>query len=250
MLRLEGECMCALNTVKRGAETVVLKTYQEKDALHFEAERRALAELNGLPGIVTVFALRDLQITMKYYPQGDLYSLVARLNETDQRLPVARVKLYARELLRALETCHSRGVAHMDVKLDNILLDEQGIVLTDFGMAVTKRVHAKQQGTAMYMAPEVYTPHFEGHCYDTFNADMWSFAATMFVLLRGSPPFHYPSVDCPFYRAYTGSRQVFWDYYKVPADAAAFIEDVMVVTRRLEEKRPSASEALAHAWLN
>ena len=242
--------MCALNAVKRGAETVVLKTYQEKDELHFEAERRALAELGGCPGIVAVFALRDLQITMKYYPQGDLYSLVARLNETDERLPVARIKAYARDLLRVLDTCHSRGVAHMDVKLDNILLDEQGIVLTDFGMAVTGRTHSKQQGTATYMAPEVFSPLFEGHRYDTFNADMWSFAVTIFVLLRGSPPFHFPSVECPFYRAYTGNRQVFWDYYKVPADAAAFIEHVMVVPRRLEERRPSALEALAHAWLN
>ena len=250
MMRLQVHCMSSLYLVDRQGERVVLKTYLEKDELHYEAEKRALSRLSGERGIVTVYDLRFLEITMKYYPKGDLFSLVAKLNESNERLPLERIKKYARDLLRVVQVCHAVSIAHLDLKLDNILIDDDdGLVLTDFGMAVTTRTHRKQQGTLEYMAPEVYSPHFEGHRYDPFSADMWSFAITVFILLWGNPPFNRPSVECPCYRAYTGNRAFFWAHYKLAADAADFLEHLMVVPRRLEEKRPRPEEVLLHPWL-
>lgn len=250
MSRLQVECMTSLYLVDRQGEQVVLKTYLEKDELHYEAEKRALSRLSGKSGIVAVFDIQNFEITMKYYPKGDLFSLVAKLNESNERLPLERVKRYAKDLLRVLEVCHALNIAHLDLKLENILIDEDdGLVLTDFGMAVTTRLHRKQQGTPMYMAPEVFSPRFEGHRYDPCNADMWSFAVTVFILVWGTPPFHLPSTDCPCYRAYVTNRVGFWQHYNMAADAALFLEHVMVVTRRLEEKRPKPQQALLHPWL-
>ena len=250
MSRLDVHCMSTLYLVDRLGEKVILKTYREKDARHFEAEKRALTRLTGLPGIVSVFDISDLEITMKYYPKGDLFNVVEKLNETDQRLPLERVKKYARELLKVLAMCHARNVAHLDIKLENILIDEaDNIVLTDFGMSVTTRTHKNQHGTPMYMAPEVFSPYFENHEYDPYNADLWSVGVSLFILLWGSPPFHSPSVECPCFRAYTSNRFAFWQHYKMAADAAAFMEHLLVVTRRFEEKRPRAAEALLHPWL-
>jgi serine/threonine protein kinase len=234
---------------ERGGETVVLKRYKRTDALHYEAEKKTLRMLNGTVGIIGVVEMSEMQITMKYYPRGDLLSLVSQLTSVNQTMPLTQTKRYARELLHAIQACHSLGIAHMDIKLDNILVAEDGrLILTDFGMAVTTRFHRKQQGTMMYMAPEVYSPRFEGHRYDTHNADMWSYAATIFILMFGHPPFTFPSVECPFYNAYATNRSAFWDYYKLAAPEMEFIESNMVMTYCIDEKRPSAAEALQHIW--
>lgn len=249
-MRLEVQGgMADLFLVERGGETVVVKRYKRADARHYEAEKKTLRMLNGTNGIIGVFDISQLQITMKYYPQGDLFTLVSRLTSTNQTMPLAQAKRYARDLLHAVQACHDFGIAHMDIKLDNILLAEDGrIILSDFGMAVTSRFHREQQGTMMYMAPEVYSPRFEGHRYDTFNADMWSYAATVFILLFGHPPFSFPSIDCRCYLAYATDRAAFWDYCKLAAPEMEFIEYVMVITHQIDEKRPSASEVLQHPW--
>ena len=61
------------------------------------------------------------------------------------------------EILRALEYCHIQNVTHRDIKLENILIDSEGLVkIIDFGFA-TCFSHARKIklfcGTPSYMAP-------------------------------------------------------------------------------------------------
>lgn len=71
-----------------------------------------------------------------------------------------RAKIYAAEMLLALEYLHSKGIIYRDLKPENILLDELGHVkLTDFGLSKIGLNEGEKTftlcGTPEYLAPEI-----------------------------------------------------------------------------------------------
>ena len=229
-----------------GRGPVVLKQYQHKDRMQFRAETQALSALQGCQGIVTLVQIDCDYFVMDFYPNGDLFSKVAR----HRVIPVPHVKKYAISLLRAISACHNAGFAHLDIKLDNILIAADGsLCLTDFGMSVRSTRCAYQRGTIEYIAPEVLQPYFEGHQFNTFSADMWSCGICVFIMLHGTPPFHSASTDCPHFNLFRTDKALFWRHHEMPADAAEFLQSMLVIVRHIESVRPSAVETLAHPWL-
>lgn len=87
---------------------------------------------------------------------------------------------------------HYQGYAHLDIKLENILLDGFfNIKIADMGASVsiadTNGLTSKRRGTVLYMAPEV----LEKSSKDTFEAqkaDVYSLGITLFVMLVGEFP--------------------------------------------------------------
>jgi serine/threonine protein kinase len=73
-----------------------------------------------------------LYMVMEYMPGGDLYSLLKVLCYFDEPI----TKHYIAEIVLALEYLHKHGIAHRDLKPDNILISEDGhLKLVDFGLS-------------------------------------------------------------------------------------------------------------------
>lgn len=82
--------------------------------------------------------------------------------------------LLARDLSAALSFCHERGIAHVDIKPDNILLSKRGeFLLTDFGHAVPVVASGVSVvgGTLEYCAPECFEA---GVIKYPIKLDMWA----------------------------------------------------------------------------
>lgn len=128
-----------------------------------------------------------IYFAMEYVKGGELFQKVSK-----GRLKEDVARGYFQQLISAIDFCHSRGVSHRDLKLENLLLDEEGhIKVTDFGLSALTE-HLRQDGlfhttcgTPAYVAPEVIGK--KGYC--GAKADIWSCGVILYVLLAGYLPF-------------------------------------------------------------
>lgn len=87
---------------------------------------------------------------------------------------------------------HKHGYAHMDVKLENILLDARfNAKVADMGVSLdvsgTNGQCDSRRGTVCYMAPEV-NHLLAGETYDAYKADIYSLGMCLYVLIFGEFP--------------------------------------------------------------
>lgn len=116
-------------------------------------------------------------------------------NIISDALPLSIVQFYAAELVNALEYMKGKGVAHRNLKPENILLDSKyHIKLCDFECALivtndcqeltTKKVSSKFVGTAEYISPEILLNLPSGPA-----SDIWALGCIIYQLLTGFVPF-------------------------------------------------------------
>ena len=96
------------------------------------------------------------------------------------------------QIWSAVKHIHSKGLAHLDIKLENILLDEYfNIKISDFG--TTEYIDdcfgfiSKEWGTKGYMAPEITSTDRDDN-YDAYTADIYSLGVCLNLLLTGQFP--------------------------------------------------------------
>ena len=133
-----------------------------------------------------------------YYamPFIDGLSLQQILQRRGRLSPTDTVRI-GRDLLDALGHAHQRRIVHRDVKPDNILVDGEGAVLVDFGIARAIELAGTDRltksgmavGTSRYMSPE----QIAGSDLVDPRSDLYSLACVLFECLTGRPPYQHPN---------------------------------------------------------
>jgi serine/threonine-protein kinase len=109
----------------------------------------------------------------------------------EPRPPLAQVLRIAREAADALAYAHEQGVVHCDVKPENILLQKDHALVTDYGIARAANAADPSShgnpvfGTPQYMSPEqaLGNPDIDG------RSDVYSLGCVLYEMLAGTPPF-------------------------------------------------------------
>jgi calcium-dependent protein kinase len=132
---------------------------------------------------------------------GDLY---ARDPYTEDQ--AARI---VSSILGAVAYCHSRGVAHRDLKFENVLFVNDSlhaeVKLIDFGLSKVYGDNPQLTegvGTIYTMAPEVLKGNY------TQSADVWSVGVIAYMLLSSQMPFF----GRKRYVLETTSKLFFWNF--------------------------------------
>ena len=130
------------------------------------------------------------------YVEGE--SLAARLRR-DRPLPIDEAVGIARQVALALAAAHGHGIVHRDIKPDNILLDGERALVSDFGIAHALGGTAQEKltttglivGTPTYMSPE----QIGGSLQIDGRSDIYSLGCVLYEMLVGEPPYGGPSVQ-------------------------------------------------------
>lgn len=156
---------------------------------YIQTEKEVLSLINH-PFIVRLhFAFQTeayLFLVMDYCEGGDLSKVLSKKKRFEEKV----VKLYANEILLAMEVLHANKIIYRDLKPENIVLDRDGhVLLTDFGLSKkTADIHDMTQsfcGTPAYLPLEIINK--KGH---NFMADWYEFGIVLYELLTGFTPFY------------------------------------------------------------
>nr|UUZ30954.1 drought tolerant protein [Medicago sativa] len=175
-------------------------------AANIEREISILRRLHH-PNIIDLFEVlaskSKIYFVVEFAEAGELYEEVAK----KEKLTEDHARRYFRQLISAVKHCHSRGVFHRDLKLDNLLLDENdNLKVTDFGLSAVKNqirpdglLHTVC-GTPSYVAPEILAK--KG--YEGAKADVWSCGVVLFTVTAGYLPFNDYNVTVLYRKIYRG----------------------------------------------
>jgi hypothetical protein len=231
-------------------QKVAIKIYEKaklNDLIRLKSVQNEIKILQKLdhPNIVKLYDKIDtpkyLYIILEFVSGHSLSTSIKK--KPSRRLDEFEANKYFNELLQALDYCHSKGITHRDIKLENTLVDTvfKKVKLIDFGFATCFGNDKKVKifcGTPSYMAPEIVARKE----YLGPPVDIWAAGVLLFVLVTGNFPFR-GSTDKDLYKAILKGHVVFPEYISTPAKQ--FIGKMLTVD---PNKRPRAADLLKDSW--
>ncbi|KAJ4298534.1 serine/threonine-protein kinase gin4 [Collariella sp. IMI 366227] len=199
----------------------------------------AILKLIRHPNIIELLDIwenrAEIYMVTEYVEKGDLFEFInwnGPLNEEE-------AIFYFRQIMTALEYCHSFNICHRDLKPENILLKGNGqIKIADFGMAALQQNPNHQLRTACgsphYAAPELLRHQF----YKGSAVDIWSMGVILFAMLAGRLPFDDDDMGVMLSKAKRAE-------YKMPPQLTREAKDLV---RRILVDQPAHRITMKQMW--
>lgn len=158
----------------------------------FQTEMHVMSKLNH-PNIMHLYEFMETThnyyLVIQYCNNGDLETYLKKMGKLSEEEAV----YFLMQIMNAFQVLHKNKIMHRDVKLANIFLQDDRVVIGDFGFAKQGvDITRTKLGTPITMAPELLTGN--GQSYNS-KADLWSIGVCFYQILFGKTPFEAKSYD-------------------------------------------------------
>ncbi|KAJ3442875.1 map/microtubule affinity-regulating kinase [Anaeramoeba flamelloides] len=142
------------------------------------------------------------------------------------------------QLVNAIHHCHNLGIVHLDIKLENIIVNQNGnIQLIDFDVATftqKNRLLKTFCGSPLYQAPEIVSKQ----AYNGKKVDIWCLGVVLYTMLCGKHPFREGERVLP--------KNLHFPSY-LNFDVISLIKKLLKLNPK---KRITTEKILEHKWIN
>ena len=174
-------------------------------------------------------------LIMEYVEAGDLFEYINQNGKLKEDLAM----FIFRQMMSALQYCHSMNICHRDLKPENILLKNDGTIkIADFGMA------ALAQGPGHQLRTSCGSPHYacpellKARPYRGDKADIWSMGVILFAMLGARLPFDEEDMNIMLSKAKKG-------IYQMPL---FFSDDAKDLVHRILQTNPDVRISMKEMW--
>jgi serine/threonine protein kinase len=146
--------------------------------------------------------------------------------------------------MSAVEYMHSHDVAHRDIKLENVLIEQKSgtVKLIDFGFSCLSKERLKIFcGTPSYMSPEIVSKKE----YYGGPSDIWACGVLLFYLLVGTFPFKSVTTEKDLFRKILRGIFNYGQRESLSNEVKDLIKQMLAVD---PSERPTATMILNHSW--
>uniref|UniRef100_A0A7S1TIC5 Calmodulin n=1 Tax=Compsopogon caeruleus TaxID=31354 RepID=A0A7S1TIC5_9RHOD len=240
-------CAAHVETREKFAAKII-KRGNCSDMSRLDREISSLQLVANHPGVVTIHEVLEsddnVVLILELCGGGSLLDITRLYPQ--ERMPERVAREFVQQLFDALAYCHEHGVCHRDVRLENILLDNNGkLKLTDFGHSGIFApdwdvFQTSLVGSVYNLSPE----QIFGQCYSGEKLDVWSAGIVLYTLLVGHPPFYEEDTQALLGSITNGA-------YEIPSFVSESAQDLIETMIRVrKEDRPSMRELLKHRWFS
>jgi serine/threonine protein kinase len=186
----------------------------------------------------------QIWVAMEFMEGGSLTDILNLWSEL--KMNESQIANICKQTLLGLNCIHNQHKIHRDIKSDNILLTNKGVVkIADFGFAAVIKPNQKRTtvvGTPYWMAPEL----IQGYEYDE-KVDIWSLAIMAMEMAEGEPPYmDYPPLKALFLISTQGIPPLKGGSKQWSPEFLNFID---ICLQKEPEVRPSAENLLEHPFI-
>ena len=184
-------------------------------------------------------------IVMEFVQGGLLFDLCQTMGAMGEDAG----RFFLHQMLDSVDYMHQRRVVHRDLKLENILIDDNlNLKLADFGFACYKNIDnlKSYRGTMTYMAPEIK----EGKHYKGTNVDMFSIGVILFIIVQGIFPFKEARKEEYFYNLLLqGKTDTYFQKVNGTGLSDEFKDLILSLFSYNGDERPNIEAIRAHPWM-
>ena len=260
------------------AAKILLEKKAQKETSSFENEIAILKKLKLKPKIVkyvnqfhdsgigditkkgNVIMKKRYYLITTYFSKKNLFTY---LDKTQEGFEEKYIKIIFSKILECFDYIHSKDICHLDIKLQNIMLDEHFIpIIIDFGLSHLmekdkdnkyKPINDKRiRGTPFYISPQIWGRKK----YSGIKADIFSLGVLLFFLATKNNSFIMANpIDDNYKLICKNNIDKFWSkleglYPKVKSLSPEFKDLFIKMISFKEEERPgSIRDIFSHQWM-